>query len=161
LGSGGTFLYVTPEQHGKDDRAKLAGPAIELDWNFGGASGRFTVATIASRIFPIAKDFVQGIIDEGLPKEDFHFSPYKTDRLKRRSETEVEFLTPGNREGLGTSNRLEENGHPIRGVAILLPFPPPNEETDLIMLTVRLSPDMDDLVSTIIKNVEVSQGKAM
>jgi hypothetical protein len=62
-GSGGVSLFVTPEVHTAKDiiesRTHLSGPVIELSRATGGTSGRFVVADIAARVFPIARPFVQ------------------------------------------------------------------------------------------------------
>ena len=121
----------------------------------GGTSGRFGVAKIAARLFPIAKPFVQQIIDEGLiPKEEFPFGSYPSDALTRRSDTEVEFVTPGNSEGIGTYSRVAINGQPISGVAIWLP----DDDMDLVVLDIRLPPEMHDVSTAIIATVEVNHG---
>jgi hypothetical protein len=146
---------VTPERHAADDLlhqgTKLTGPTVELSRIEGGTSGRFAVAKIAARIFPAAKAFVQQVIDEGIiPKEEFISGPYPDDRLVRRSDTEVEFATPGGREGMGTGGKLTKNDQLISGVAILLP----SEDMGLVMLRVRLPPEMRSLSPTIVMTVE-------
>ncbi len=59
-GSSGSTLLVTPEPYGFDDflRANtgLAGPAVVLRLTYGGTSGRFDVAMVAARLFPVAKN---------------------------------------------------------------------------------------------------------
>ena len=102
-------------------------------------------------MFPVAKAFVQQVIDEGLvPKSEFPSGPYPSDTLNRRSDTEVEFVTPGDTEGLGTSNRILKNGEAIHGVAILLP----EQDTDLVLLSARLPSPIQNLAPAIIKAVE-------
>jgi hypothetical protein len=158
-GSSGSVLLVTPEFHDANDlfrsETKLTGPAVELSRIMGGTSGRFEVAEIVARLFPVARPFVQQVIDEGLvPKERFPFGPYPNDTLIRRSDTEVEFVTLGDSEGLGTSARVAKNGQPIGGVAILLPA----EDMDLVKLSIRLPPEMRDLSPAIITTVEGNKG---
>lgn len=154
-GSNGRTVFVTPEPHDSSkslyDKKSFTGPAVQLSFRYGDTSGRFEVAQIAARIFPIAAPFVQNVINEGIERpEDFPSTPYPHDKLVRRSATEVEFETPSNAEGLGTRSGLAKNSEAIDGVAIIFP----EEGMDLVMLTVRLSPDMRDLSSTIIANVE-------
>lgn len=156
-GSSGSTLVVTPEPHDATDlfrsETKLTGPAIELSRILGGTSGRFEVAKISARLFPIAKSFVQQVIDEGIiPKGQFPSGPYPDDTLDRRSDTEVEFVTPADSEGLGTHNRISKNGQAIRGVAILLP----EDDMDLVMLSVRLPSKMQNLASTILRAAEAN-----
>jgi hypothetical protein len=92
---------------------------------------------------------------EGWPSTKVSFTPFPNDAVTRRSDTEVEFVTPADRDGLGTYNWIEKNNQPIKGVAILLPA----EDTDLIMLDVRLPPDMQHLDPTIIAAVERDHGR--
>jgi len=84
------------------------------------------------------------------PKEDFPSEPYPDDELARLSDTEVEFITPPNKEGLGTQGWLKKNGMPTSGVLILST----DEENDLTRLNVRLATDMRDLAPAIIHQVE-------
>jgi hypothetical protein len=158
-GSDGAILIVTPERHDADDlfdaKTKLRGPAVVLSQWSGGTSGRFAVAKLAARLFPIARPFVQQVIDEGIvPKDEFAFEPYADDTLTRRSDTEVEFVTPANRDGLGTAGRIAKNDQPISGVAILLT----DGDNDLIKLETRLPPDLRGLEPAIITSAEASQG---
>jgi hypothetical protein len=158
-GSDGALLIVTPEHHDADDlfdaKTTLRGSAVVLSQWSGGTSGRFAVAKVAARVFPIARTFVQQVIDEGtIPKEEFAFEPYPDDTLTRRSDTEVEFVTPANRDGLGTDGRLAKNGQPISGVAILLT----DGDNDLVKLETRLPPDLRALAPAIITSAEASQG---
>jgi hypothetical protein len=156
-GSSGSTLIVTPEQHDATDllrpNTKLRGPAVELSRIMGGTSGRFEVAKISARVFPVAKAFVQQVIDEGLvPKSEFPSGSYPSDTLNRRSDTEVEFVTPADTDGIGTSNRISKNGEAIHGVAILLP----EEDMDLVLLSARLPSSIQNSAPTIIKAVEAN-----
>jgi len=158
-GSNGFILLVTPEIHSGSDLlragAGLRGSAVAFSRSFGGTSGRFQVAKVAARIFPEARSFVQGVIDEGIfPKEEFPSGPYPNDQLTRLSKTVVEYVTPANGEGLGTDSRIAMNADPISGVAILLPA----EDMDLVKLDVRLPAEMRNLARTIIKSVETNHG---
>jgi hypothetical protein len=154
-GSSGTVLFVTPEQHGTDLfdwKNKIRGPVVELSYTLGGTSGRFQVAQTAARIFPIAKSFIEDVINEGLePKTDFVFGPYPADIIARRSQTVVEYFTPEGSDGLGTSDgRIVKGDLPIHGITILRP----QDDMDLVMLAVRLPSDFQDLSSAIIAEVE-------
>jgi hypothetical protein len=158
-GSDGAILIVTPERHGADDlfdaKTKLRGPAVVLSQWSGGTSGRFAVARAAARLFPIARPFVQQVIDEGIvAKEEFVFEPYPDDTLTRRSDTEVEFVTPGDRDGLGTDGRIAKNDQPISGVAILLT----DGDTDLVKLEARLPAELRALAPAIITSIEANLG---
>ncbi len=157
-GSSGNVLIVAPtkrvSQLGLDH---LDTPAIVLGIYFGGTSGRFVVAKYARRLFPMEEpDFIQSVIDEGIePAKDFPFGPYPKDKLIYRTKREVEFETPANQDGLGTSGLLRKGARPIYGVARLEGSA--SEELAFLLLTVRLPLALAHLRSAIIANVESSQ----
>ncbi len=79
-GSNGETLIVTPEAHDGDDFLKadlhLKGPAIQLSNSIGSTSGRFEVAQVGARLFPVAKPFVEQVIQEGpSPRMKFTSGP--------------------------------------------------------------------------------------
>ncbi|HXJ03274.1 MAG TPA: hypothetical protein VNH44_18795 [Micropepsaceae bacterium] len=153
-GSNGSILIIAPEPlDGAELLARpsaIAGPAIQATESYGDTSGRFAVARIAARVFPAQKDFVQRIIDEGIePAKDFPAGPYPGDRLNYRSSQVVEYLTPSNTEGLGTTSRLQQSGDPISGVAILLDSTP-----NLLHVAVRLPSSMSALAPAIVRQAE-------
>lgn len=157
-GSNGATLIVTPESHDAKDLlrpgTRLRGPAVQLSLSYGDTSGRFEVAKIAARVFPVAQRFVEQVIAEGIePRSAFPSGPYPDDTLTRRSPREVEFTTPGDRDGLGTASRLAKNADPIDGVAILSPG------NDLVQLSVRLLAAQRDLAATIIAAIERNRGR--
>ena len=152
-GSSGLNFFVTPELHTADDFLKpnsnLTGPAIQLSFSSSHTFGRFFVARVAARLFPTKKKFVQRVIHEGIagiaePESDFPNGPYPTDILTRRSDSEVEFETPANTDGMGTESRLVKNSSPIKGVAIM------TADEDLILLAVRMPPELSNLVPSIV-----------
>jgi hypothetical protein len=110
---------------------------------------------VSARLFPVAKSFVEHVIDEGIePTSDFPSGPYPGDLINRRSDTEVEFLTPANTDGLGTSGILSRNALAIHGVAILVEG---ENAPDVLMLRVRLSrSELDDLATTIVQTFDAS-----
>jgi hypothetical protein len=152
-GSNGYALYVSPERITAADLFSgkgFAGPAIELEGEDGGTSGRFGVARVIARVFPARKSFVERVIAEGIaPASSFPFGSYPADKLTYRNQGMVEYKTPANAEGLGTASRLKKNAHSIGGVEILI-----GETPDLVHLAVRLSPDQSDLGSPIIQRLE-------
>jgi hypothetical protein len=90
------------------------------------------------------------VIEEGIePASSFPFGPYPGDKLIYRSNEIVEYKTPANTEGLGTSSFLRRNDNPISGVAILM-----GQDSDVLRLSVRLSPDQNILTSSIVQQVE-------
>jgi hypothetical protein len=155
-GSDGWILIVTPHPVDSTNLFStkangLIGPAIQLSASSGETSGRFEVAQVAARIFPSQKAFVQQIIAEGIePSSDFAFVPYPADRLTYKTARIVEFETPANKPGLGTSSRLQQDANPIEGVAILLVDDPPS----LLLLTARLPSDTRDLTPLIVHQTE-------
>jgi hypothetical protein len=154
-GSDGYALYVSPQQLNPADVLSgtwsgLSGPAIELFEDNGDTSGRFGVARVIARVFPDRRSFVQKVIDEGIePASSFPFGSYPEDLLTYRSKNIVEFETPANEDGLGTNSRLKKSGLPINGVAILT-----GEAPDLLVLSVRLSPNLAGLAADIVKQTE-------
>jgi hypothetical protein len=154
-GSSGNNLYISPtplnpKQFFDSNWKGFTGPIIQLSSMVGDTSGRFAVAEVIARVFPAHRDFVNNVIAEGLrPATDFPFGPYPEDRLIYKSKELVEFITPPNRQGLGTSSWLLPNQQPILGVAMLT-----GEELSLTHLSLRLSPGMDDLAPTIIREAE-------
>lgn len=154
-GSNGYALYVSPERVTASNLFSstwtgFTGPAIELAGETGDTSGRFGVARVIARVFPAHKSFVDDVIAQGVePVSSFPFGPYPEDKLIYRTRQMVEYETPPNTEGLGTNSRLKKNAYPIRGAAILI-----GDTPDLVLLAVRLSPELTDLASPIIQQLE-------
>jgi hypothetical protein len=69
--------------------------------------------------------------------------------LTYKSKETVEYVTQPNADGLGTKSFLIKNADPIAGVSLLT-----GEELSLTHLSVRLSPEMSDLLTVIIRQVE-------
>jgi hypothetical protein len=154
-GSNGSNLFVTPDPIDpkalfSDSWKGFSGQGIEVSVSSGGTSGRFEVAKIIARVFPEYKAFAENVIAEGIePASSFPFGPYPEDKLTYRSKSIVEYETPANTEGLGTVSRLQANASPIEGVAILS-----GADTDLTLLSARLSEKDRDLIQTIVRQVE-------
>jgi hypothetical protein len=154
-GSNGYALYVSPERVTASTLFSstwpgFTGPVIELVGETGDTSGRFSIARVIARVFPAQKSFVERVIAEGIePASSFPVGPYPEDKLTYRSKRLVEYETPASAEGLGTNSRLKKNAYPIRGVAILI-----GDTPDLMLLAVRLPPDLTDLASPIIQQLE-------
>jgi hypothetical protein len=152
-GSNGSNLYVTPhpidmKALSSSDWKGLTGEAIQVSVANGGTSGRLTVARAIARVFPKYKEFAQDVIAEGIePATDFPFGPYPQDKLRYTGNTVVEFETPAQTSGLGTDSQLQQNGDPIRGVAMLV-----GDDPDLVQLSIRMS--APDLIPVIVKSFE-------
>jgi hypothetical protein len=154
-GSSGSSLFVTPQPINSADLLSaswggISGTGIQIQEISGDTSGRFQVASVIARVFPAHKAFAEGVIKEGVePASAFPFGPYPQDRLTYRSDQVVEFQTPAHSEGLGTASSLKQNDEPIDGAAIL-----EGQTPDLLLLTVRMAPEVNDLTSQIIQQVE-------
>jgi hypothetical protein len=154
-GSSGATLYVSPDPINSADVLSsswkgFSGPVVQISLEYGGTSGRFAVAKTIARAFPARKDFVEGVIAEGIePASSFPYGPYPVDTLKYRGENVVEFSTPAQVEGLGTDSRLQKNDTPISGAAILI-----GEEPDLVRVWERLPSGDSELSQLIIQQTE-------
>jgi len=154
-GSSGYSLYVSPQPIPTANLfsttwSGFTGPVIEIAGEEGDTSGRFGVARTIALVFPAHRAFVEKVIAEEIESaSSFPFGPHPKDKLIYRSDEMVEYETPGDTDGLGTNSRLNKNANPISGVAILMGTSP-----DLLLLSVRLSPNLTDLASTIVQQVE-------
>ena len=119
-----------------------SGAVVGLARSIGATSGRFAVAGIIARVFPAHKAFVAGVRTLfGEPESTYPSGPYAADRLSYKSGEVVEYHTPADTEGLGTSFPLKKGPLAMRGVAILINGDPP----DVVLLSVRLPPDLTAL----------------
>jgi hypothetical protein len=159
IGSNGWTLYIAPEML---DSAKLLehrnwkgfmGPAIQLSGSDGGTSGRFEVAQVVARVFPAHRAYARSIIAEGFgPASDYPFGPFPSDHLIYKGKELVEFTTPARRKGLGTMSWLLPSNEPITGFALLSIGP--GVDTELLHLSLRLSPSLSFLSATLIQQAE-------
>lgn len=146
-GSSGSALLVTPERHDADGlfgSPGFDGPFVIVSVAFGSTSGRFTVASIAGPLFPVAAPFVNDVLNE--PDTDTKLVSVANDELTRRSDTMVDFVTPPHKDGLGTDGWVRKSALPVYGTAILLP----DEDMDLLMVRARLPVAMVALAPIII-----------
>ena len=164
--SSGSGMTVTPEPIDEDFGSNPKwrdGAAIHIDWSYGYTFGRFFVAKVIARVFPTQKAFAQSVIDEqSYPASAFPFGAYAHDVLKYKSDQVVEYSTPPDSEGLGTMNGMHPNNESIDGVAILYSKTPPrpgdwNNRVELLLVSVRLPPEMKDLKSQIIAYEETAR----
>lgn len=153
-GSSGSTTYVSPQpltrrmllsEHWKG----LDGPAVELSYEFGGTSGRFSVADAVARSFPAYKAFVQSVMSEGFTLDKIPTGPFRTDNVQYKNDHTVEFTTPAHLQGLGTQSRLLPSGSPISGVNLLT-----GADTDLVSLSIRLPAGSGSLAPAIAGQVE-------
>jgi hypothetical protein len=152
-GSSGTDLLVLPRPIGPADWNGTTGPAVHVENLMGDTSGRFGVAQVIARVFPMQKAFVQRVIDLfDQPANTYTFGPFPSDKLIVQNDRLVQFQTPPRSEGLGTMSRLKANDYPIDGVAIL-----EGQTPDLLILRVRLPREQRDLAPVIIKDLLLRQ----
>jgi hypothetical protein len=161
-GSDAATLYLSPKPIQASDVqattwAAGAGPAIQVSWLVGDTSGRFQVAQVIARVFPSHQSFVQSVIGEGIePASSFPQGPVATDKITTKRGTMVEYETPGNAQGLGTSiTALTPGADPIDGAAVLTGSTP-----DLAFLAARLTADTRDLTPLIVQQFEADSAAA-
>jgi hypothetical protein len=146
FGSGGTALTVTPTANSDAVCPGIVGRHISS-----GTSGRFDAAAIAARVFPSARAFVQGVINEKIPGGPvIQFGAYKSDKLTQVGADVVEYMTPARTLGLANADPPATNPWPVQGVAILLP----KLNMDIIKLDACLPPAQAELASVIVKTLE-------
>ena len=151
-GSNGQTLIVTPERHDFDffhNERQLDGPAVVLTQRYGGTSGRWAVAAMIVRYFPEHSDFVRGIEEMGLELGEMPAGPFPDDVVHRIGPNALEYTTPTNRDGLGTTAYLGVGAGPIAGLVMLFP------ETDMNMIhvAVRLPPELSSRTPVIVEQV--------
>jgi hypothetical protein len=150
-GSSGAILAIAATDPSKalEAQAPLTGDAVVLTYDDGGTSGRFDVARYAARLFPqLYQAFIAGVIAEGIePKDSFPAGPYPADKLTYKAQRLVEFVTPANSDGLGTSSLLKKNAAPISGMAKIVDSP---DGPQLYLLGVRLPAKQANLAPAIV-----------
>ena len=107
-----------------------------------------------AQVFPAYRKWAQAVwhdLDRPLPS-----GPYPTDSLTYRSKSIVEYTTPRHTEGLGThSTWLRRSDLPITGAAILISDSPGiGDAPDVLLLAVRLPPELASLAPVIVRFVE-------
>jgi len=152
-GSDGGTLVVAPRKgFEKEPDFRLDGPAVVVTIAYGDTSGRITVARYAARLFRREESkFIKRVLREGIVSaKDLPSGPYPADKLTYKGPRRVEYETPANADGLGTSTRLIKNGDPVAGVAMLLgEVSSPN----LLLVAARLPPELLPLKAAIVGSV--------
>ena len=152
-GSNVAVLVVTPQVIAQDDLYRImdlkTGPIIRLEFWNAYTSGRSEVARITARLFPSKRALVDEIIeletDLGLTTvQDYPVGPHPGDLITRRSDVDVEFVTPAGMTGIGTGDGLLPDGEPITGLAL-------SGNDGVTILKVRLPPDLQPLSAAIIQ----------
>jgi hypothetical protein len=151
-GSNGSILVVTPKRLESPyfPLPSISGLAVTIDSSDAGTSGRFHVAIVAARLFPlVGGEFITRVRQEHLIADSsFDPEPYPDDQLNYLSDRFVEYTTPANHAGLGTDGMLEMSNLPVRGLTIL------NLATEVNSLTevrVRLPASMNSVAQAIVQ----------
>lgn len=155
-GSGGAALFLSPLPivHNPSGWTGLSGAAIEVNSISGENSGRYDIAELIGRIFPVYRSFARSVWDFDLPLPS---RPFPKDTLAYRGHTVVEYKTPAHTDGLGNFNSwLGKNDLPITGVAILHfnSAHPVGDIPRLVLLSVRMSPELRPLARVIVRYAE-------
>jgi hypothetical protein len=96
------------------------GPVIIDTFADGDTSGRFSVAKIAARLFPIARSFVEQVRKEGLDDAgQYVFAPWSTDKLVRLCDFVASYVTRSGTAGLGTVVMEPSPDLPVSGIVLL------------------------------------------
>jgi hypothetical protein len=158
-GSSGTELIVAPKRLDVSNPAalKIPGPGISLTLLYGGTSGRFAVARYAARFFPKrVPNFVSAVdreLEELKQTEPREAPSFATDTYQEAAPNIVKFETPGAQEGVGTTGPLVKSADPVSGLITLTVA---DEEPDLRILRVRLSPQQRALMDTIVQTMQTA-----
>ena len=151
-GSAGGTVLVTPmfidTTHFLPPKA--VGPAVEMSLTFAGTSGRFSVASYASRLFPgrLAR-FIESVKSEHLmPDSEFGPQLYVRDSVRTVDSLMAQFTTPPGVNGLGTTSFLGPSADPIHGVVVVAPD---SAEPDMSILRVRLGGNMGSVKATVLR----------
>lgn len=139
--SGGAALRVAPGAIGAS-----SGPVIEVLIRNTDTSARVDIARMIARLFPSRLDFAKRI------ERDYELSfprgPFASDVVTRRSGEEIEFMTPGGKEGAGTNNWVKANAEPIHGLVMLL-----DDTPSMLTLSMRIPGASAELRSAIIQRL--------
>src|SRR5438046_4747863 len=151
-GSSGSGVLVTPTPIDTTHflPPKLVGPAVELGLRSAGTSGRFSVASYASRLFPrVLARFIEGVKNEHLePDSEFGPRRYARDSVRSVDSLVAEFTTPSGVSGLGTAGLLGPSGDPIHGVAVIAPDP---TEPGMSLLGVSLGGNLRQVEAAVLR----------
>jgi hypothetical protein len=162
-GSNGGVLVVTPRRIEPPyfPLPMITGPAVTIDTSDGGTSGRFHVAIVAARLFPlVGSEFITRVREERLISDSsFNVAPYPDDQLRYLSDRFAEYTTPPNRTGLGTDGLLEMSDLPVRGLTLLNLATEVNTLTEVrVRLPAGLNPVADAIVQLETACVQLPRG---
>lgn len=156
-GSSGTTLVVTPSAHHAvdffgDKPFTTPGPAVLLEYTYGGTSGRWGVAKAIARYFPEHLDFIHNNFN-GLEVGPLPDGPSATDVVHYETNTVVRFTTPPDELGQGTEGFLAPDTRPVKGFVALILKP---DGPDLLTVDVRLPLRTEALTAEILDTAQRS-----
>jgi len=162
-GSNGSALVVTPRRLEPPyfPLPMITGPAVTIDTSDAGTSGRFHVALVAARLFPlVGSEFITRVREEHLISDSsFDVAPYPDDQPRYLSDRFVQYTTPPNRPGLGTDGLLETSDLPVRGLTLLNLAAEVNTLTEVrVRLPAVLNPVADTIVQLETACVQLPRG---
>ena len=163
IGSSGTLLLVTPKPLPPPfvPLPSVTGPALLLQITDGTEVGRFHLALVANRLFPLlGHEFIDRVREEHLIADaSFNAEPYPDDRLDYLSDRVAEYTTPANHSGLGTDSLLEPADLPIHGLTMLNPEAISDALTEFrIRLPAAMAPVENAIVDLETKCLQLRQG---
>ena len=141
-GTGTGTLFIVPPV---GSAAALKGASVLLSYSPGDSyPANLTIAGYVGRYFP---KLSPGIIDaesreRGITKEDVLGPRYPKDVLHYKSDRLLEFLTPPQQRGLGTSLRDEYGPSPLPTYGVLAIDMPAAELNAAAILAARLPPEL-------------------
>ena len=151
-GSSGMLLLVTPKPLPPPyfPLPTVTGPAVLIQMTDGSDVGRFHLALVAERLFPLlGHDIIDRVREEHLINESsFSTDPYPDDRLDYLSDRLAEYTTAAGKSGLGTDSLLEPSDLPIRGLTLLNPEVVADALTEF---RIRLPPALNSVENAIIE----------
>ena len=151
IGSSGGLLLVTPKpvQPPYIPLPSVTAPAVLLQTTDGSEVGRFHLALVAERLFPLlGRELIDRVREEHLISDaSFNTEPYPDDRLDYLSDRLAEYTTAANRPGLGTDSLLEVSDLPIQGLTL---FNPDVVTDALTEFRIRLPPALSAMQNAII-----------
>jgi hypothetical protein len=152
-GTGNGTLFVLPPA---GSSASYKGASVLLGYNPADSSAIDEIAQFTIRYFPKLFPVVaeSEMDSRGITKEELLGPPYPEDILRYKSNRLLEFLTPPDRRGLGTSVRREfgPSHLPTYGAVDVDLAHEPKGSTSI--LTVRLSPELSFLQHPILTYFE-------
>jgi hypothetical protein len=150
--SPGFGLTVAPDPIKPFSGGRRPTHAVHIGVTYSDTLGRFGVARVVARLFPVAWPYARQIAQEAT-ELDITFGPFPTDQLVYRGTHMVQFRTPAYKKGFGTEFfGFEPGEEPVRGIVVLA-----QPSGYVFSAAVRLPKNLSPLTSTIIRHVRASE----